>query len=52
MKTKSVLIGLSLIFITYSTANSQTAKPSKGIVGIWRIVEFVDLDSTTNTWKH
>ena len=52
MKTKSVLIGLSLIFITYYTANSQTAKPEKGIVGVWRLVEFVDLDSTTNTWIH
>ena len=52
MKTKSVLIGLSLIFITYSTANSQTAKPENGIVGVWRLVEFVDLDSTTNTWIH
>ena len=52
MKTKSVLIGLSLIFITYSTANSQTAKPEKGIVGVWRLMEFVDLDSTTNTWIH
>ncbi len=52
MKTKSVLIGFALIFIIYSTANSQTAKPAKGIVGVWRLVEFVDLDSTTNTWVH
>jgi len=50
MKSKTALIGLSLIFIIYSTAHSQTVKPTKGIIGVWRLVEFADLDSATNTW--
>ena len=50
MEMKSALLGLLVIFIIYSTANSQTVKPAKGIAGVWRLVEFVDLDSATNTW--
>jgi hypothetical protein len=50
IKMKSVLVGLSLIFIIYSTANSQTAKPAKGIVGVWQLVEFADYDSVSKTW--
>lgn len=33
-------------------SNTQTTKPAKGIAGVWRLIEFADLDSATNTWVH
>ncbi len=35
-------------FVSVSTA--QTTKPAKGIAGIWKLVEFADYDSVSNTW--
>lgn len=33
-------------------SNAQTTKPAKGIAGVWRLVEFADFDSVSNTWVH
>jgi hypothetical protein len=34
------------------TVNAQTTKPAKGIVGTWKLVEFADFDSASNTWMY
>jgi hypothetical protein len=38
------------IHLLISLTNAQTKKPAEGIVGTWRLVEFADFDSVTNTW--
>ena len=42
---------LAIICIFFlSTANAQTKKSGKGIVGTWRLVYFADFDTVTNSW--
>ncbi len=48
---RKLLLALICIFFSFSASNAQT-KPAKGIAGVWRLVEFVDLDSVSNTWVH
>lgn len=36
----------SLFFLT----TAQTTPPTKGIAGIWKLVEFTDFDSVSKTW--
>lgn len=35
-----------------AVTTAQTTKSAKGIAGVWRLVEFADLDSATNRWIH
>ncbi len=42
-------IAIALLFFVSSCLYAQKTK-QKSIVGTWRLVEFTDLDSTTNVW--
>jgi hypothetical protein len=35
-----------------SCDDTAPSKPTKGIAGTWRLVEFADFDSTAKVWKH
>ena len=39
---------ISIFFLT--TANAQSKKPGKGIVGTWRLVYFSDFDTASGSW--
>jgi hypothetical protein len=43
--TVNLLVAFTVLI---SCNNSDTSKHSKGIAGTWRLVEFADLDSTSN----
>lgn len=47
---------LILVFVCFqfvcSRSTAQTTTPAKGIVGTWKLVEFADYDSASNTWIH
>ena len=57
-KTTLLTTATILILLAFSncknasnaTTDAQTTKPAKGIAGVWRLVEYVDWDSVTNTW--
>lgn len=46
------IILLSLLFICFQSTHAQQATDKKAIIGIWRLVEFADYDSASNTWIH
>lgn len=46
---KLILVLVCFQFV-FSTSTAQTVKPAKGIVGTWKLVDFADFDSTSNTW--
>jgi hypothetical protein len=48
---KLIAIIACVQFVFFNTS-AQTSKSGKGIVGTWRLVEFADFDSVTNTWVH
>jgi hypothetical protein len=57
--TKTTLILLILLITTRSfgqtnkkVSNNEKSQSPIGIVGTWRLIEFSDLDSATNTWTH
>lgn len=52
MKNKKVTLLFLCIYFIISVGYAQTTKPEKGIVGTWRLVEFVDLDTLTNSWVY
>jgi hypothetical protein len=45
------IITLALFLLVGFCINAQKAN-QKSIVGTWRLVEFADLDSASNTWVH
>lgn len=47
---KLLLAAICIVFL-FSVSTSQTIN-SKGIAGVWELVEFADLDSVSNTWVH
>ncbi len=47
---RKLFLAVICIHFLFSVSNAQTTKPSKGIVGTWKLVEFADFDSTTNVW--
>jgi hypothetical protein len=50
MRKFVVIIGCLLF--AFFLSNAQPGKNNKGIVGIWRLVEFADYDSVSHTWVH
>jgi hypothetical protein len=52
MYMRKLIVTLTCFQFVLAIVNAQTTKPAKGIAGVWRLVEFVDLDSATNTWVH
>jgi hypothetical protein len=52
IRMRKLLLLICCILFFVSVGNAQTTKPAKGIAGVWKLVEFVDLDSATNTWVH
>lgn len=49
---RKLFFTIAFIQFLIAVSNAQTTKPSKGIVGTWRLVEFADFDSVTNTWLY
>ena len=47
---RKLIVFLLCFQCLFSSATAQTTKPAKGIVGIWKLVEFADFDSVSNTW--
>ena len=47
---RKLVLVIAFIQFLISVSNAQTTKPAKGIVGTWKLVEFADFDSTSNTW--
>lgn len=47
---KSAIATICILFL-FSVSTAQTTN-SKGIAGVWKLVEFADLDSATNTWVY
>lgn len=49
---RKIILALSCFQFALIVSTAQTTKPSKGIVGTWKLVEFADFDSVSNTWVH
>ncbi len=49
---RKIFAALVCFQFAFSVSTAQTTKPAKGIAGIWRLVEFTDFDSVSNTWVH
>ncbi|RXK60822.1 hypothetical protein ESA94_10195 [Lacibacter luteus] len=41
---------ITIACFQFAAAVAQTTNNSKGIAGVWKLVEFVDYDSVSNTW--
>jgi Lipocalin-like domain len=49
---RKIILALACFQFILIFSNAQTTKPAKGIAGVWRLVEFADFDSASNTWLH
>jgi len=49
---RKIILALACFQFILIVSNAQTTKPAKGIVGTWKLVEFADFDSSSNTWVH
>lgn len=49
---RKLLLAFICMFFLFSASTAQKTKAGKGIAGIWKLIEFVDLDSVSNTWVH
>jgi hypothetical protein len=49
---KKFILALACFQFVFTISNAQTTKPANGIVGTWRLVEFADYDSASQTWIH
>lgn len=49
---RKIIVAFACFQFVFTLSNAQTTKPAKGIAGVWKLVEFADLDSATNTWIH
>ena len=47
---RKLILAVICTHFLFSVSNAQTTKPSKGIIGTWKLVEFADFDSTSSTW--
>lgn len=49
---RKIFLAVICIHFLFSVSNAQTTKPTKGIVGTWKLVEFADFDSVSNAWVY
>jgi hypothetical protein len=49
---RKLIIAIACFQFVLIASNAQTTKPAKGIAGVWRLVDFADFDSVSNTWVH
>jgi Lipocalin-like domain len=49
---RKLIVALVCFQFVLSVSTAQTTKPTKGIIGIWQLVEFADYDSVSKTWMH
>lgn len=49
---RKLFLAFLCIYLLMTVTNAQSNKSAKGIVGVWRLVEFADLDSVSNTWVY
>lgn len=49
---RKLFLAVICIHFLFSVSNAQTTKPTKGIVGTWKLVEFADFDSVSNAWVY
>jgi hypothetical protein len=49
---RKLLLAFICMFFLFSASTAQKTKAAKGIAGVWKLIEFVDLDSVSNTWVH
>ena len=47
---KKIIAVILVFYFSVDALQAQTTKPAKGIAGIWKLVEFADYDSVSNTW--
>ena len=47
---RKIILAILCFQFAYIVSTAQTTKPAKCIAGVWQLVEFVDLDYTTDTW--
>ncbi len=49
---KKIVLAIACIQVFNAVTTAQITKPIKGIAGTWKLVEFADFDSASNTWVH
>lgn len=47
---RKIILAITCFQFALIVSNAQTTKPAKGIVGTWKLVDFADFDSASNTW--
>jgi hypothetical protein len=49
---RKLFVAATCMVFFYSTPYAQNGKARTGIAGTWKLIEFADLDSATNTWTY